>query len=286
MGGSRIARSTSRRARSRSSTSARSCRCSTRRVIDRRIGDLALRGRPAAGDPGCQVLHRAPRGGARPGPRPARAVPGDRLPGAGCGWRGGEIFGLERDALDLDVREVHVRHQLTVISGRTPYLAPPKTKTSLRTNELSTAVVTALRAHLATFPVRPENIEDETDPRARVVRSARLVFTRGDGRPIHRADWSHIWRPAVQAAGLPPGYGLRDLRHYFATVLDLRRRQRQDRAARHGAHHADGHAQHLRRVLAGRRRPDPDPRGLRTRLYRRCTRRGCLRRSRRSAPVR
>jgi integrase len=138
---------------------------------------------------------------------------------AGCGWRGGEIFGLERDALDLDAREVHVRHQLTVISWRTPHLAPPKTKTSLRTNELPAAVVDALRRHLAVFPVRAEDIEDETDPRTPVVRPAHLVFTRGDGRPIHRADWSHIWRPAVQAAGLPPGYGLRDLRHYFATVL-------------------------------------------------------------------
>ena len=138
---------------------------------------------------------------------------------AGCGWRGGEIFGLERDALDLDAREVHVRHQLTVISWRTPHLAPPKTKTSLRTNELPGAVVDALRRHLAVFPVRAEDIEDETDPRTPVVRPAHLVFTRGDGRPIHRADWSHIWRPAVQAAGLPPGYGLRDLRHYFATVL-------------------------------------------------------------------
>jgi integrase len=111
---------------------------------------------------------------------------------AGCGWRGGEIFGLERDALDLDRREVHVRHQLTVISGRTPYFAPPKTKTSARTNELPAAVVTALRAHLATFPVRPEEIEDETDPRTVIVRPAYLLFTRGDGRPIHRADWSYI----------------------------------------------------------------------------------------------
>ncbi|WP_244210879.1 tyrosine-type recombinase/integrase [Amycolatopsis kentuckyensis] len=45
------------------------------------------------------------------------------------------------------------------------------------------------------------------------------MFTRGDGRPIHRSDWSYIWRPAVKAAGLPEGFGLRDLRHYFATVL-------------------------------------------------------------------
>ena len=93
--------------------------------------------------------------------------------------------------------------------------------TSKRTNELPAAVVTALRAHLATFPVRPEEIKDDTDPRTVIVRPAHLLFTRGDGRPIHRADWSYIWRPAVQAAGLPPGYGLRDLRHYFATVLKI-----------------------------------------------------------------
>lgn len=31
--------------------------------------------------------------------------------------------------------------------------------------------------------------------------------------------WSHIWRPAREAAGLPEGFGLRDLRHYYATVL-------------------------------------------------------------------
>jgi integrase len=138
---------------------------------------------------------------------------------AGCGWRGGEILGLERDAIDFAAREVYVRHQLTVVSGRSPHLAPPKTKTSRRTNELPAVVTDALRLHLDTFRATPEEIEDETDPRRTVRRPANLVFTRGDGRPIHRADWSHIWRPAVATAGLPIGFGLRDLRHYFATVL-------------------------------------------------------------------
>ncbi|WIY03832.1 site-specific integrase [Amycolatopsis mongoliensis] len=138
---------------------------------------------------------------------------------AGCGWRGGEIFGLERDAIDFDAMEVEVRHQLTVVSGRTPYLAPPKTKTSRRANELPTLVANSLRGHLETFRSLPEEIDDETDPRRPIRRPANLVFTRGDGRPIHRADWSYIWRPAVKAAGLPEGFGLRDLRHYFATVL-------------------------------------------------------------------
>jgi integrase len=39
---------------------------------------------------------------------------------AGCGWRGVEIFGLEREAIDFDRREIHVRDQLTVIAGRSP----------------------------------------------------------------------------------------------------------------------------------------------------------------------
>ena len=77
----------------------------------------------------------------------------------------------------------------------------------------------ALRRHLDTYPVAGVDIEDETDPRRPITRRASLMFTREDGRPIHRADWSYIWRPAVAAAGLPKGYGLRDLRHYFATVL-------------------------------------------------------------------
>lgn len=106
-----------------------------------------------------------------------------------------------------------------MVSGRKPYLAPPKTKTSRRTNELPEIAESALRTHLDTFRIAPEEIEDETDPRRPKRRMANLVFTRGDGRPIHRADWSHIWRPAVEAAGLPKGFGLRDLRHYFATVL-------------------------------------------------------------------
>ena len=137
---------------------------------------------------------------------------------AGCGWRGGEIFGLERAAIDFEGREIHVRHQLTVIAGRSPHLARPKTKTSARTNELPAVVANALRAHLTIVRPRAVDIEDETDPRRPIVRPAHLVFTRGDGRPIHRATGrtSGGRRSRRRAAD---GYGLRDLRHYFATVL-------------------------------------------------------------------
>jgi integrase len=51
---------------------------------------------------------------------------------AATGLRGGELFGLELDAVDFLRREVEVRQQLTVLAGRKPYLAQVKTKTSRR----------------------------------------------------------------------------------------------------------------------------------------------------------
>jgi integrase len=108
---------------------------------------------------------------------------------------------------------------LVVLAGRRPYLAPPKTKTSKRTNELPDITANVLARHLEGFPVCPVELDDEIDLRRPVRRLASLIFTNDCGRPIHRADWSHIWTPAVKTAGLPKGFGLRDLRHYFATVL-------------------------------------------------------------------
>lgn len=138
---------------------------------------------------------------------------------AGCGLRGGEVFGLELGAVDFLRRELVVRHQLKALSGRSPFLAPPKTKTSRRNVELPEVVGTALAQHLEQFPAAPVEVDDETDERSPTRRTARLLFTNGSGDPIHRASWSHIWRPAVRKVGLPEGFGLRDLRHYFATVL-------------------------------------------------------------------
>jgi integrase len=150
------------------------------------------------------------------------------------------------------------------------YAALAKTKTSSRTNELPTIAEAALRWHLRTFPVRAEWIEDETDPRKIIQRPAQLVFTRGDGRPIHRADWSHIWRPAVAVAGLPEGYGLRDLRHYFATVLIFGGANVKTVQLAMG---------HTTPTVTLNTRPDPNPRRVRTGLYPGCTRQGAGRES-------
>lgn len=139
---------------------------------------------------------------------------------AGCGLRGGEVFGLELEHIDFLRRQVHVCQQLKVVSGRRPFLAPVKTKTSVRTVDLPQVTAAALARHLEKYPAMPVEVDDETDTRHRRRRTARLVFTNVSGQPIHRASWSHDWRPAVASVGdMPPRYGLHGLRHYYSTVL-------------------------------------------------------------------
>lgn len=164
---------------------------------------------------------------------PARYAPTVYV-GAGCGLRGGEILGLELDAVDWLRREIDVSQQLKVVSGRKPYLARPKTKTSMRTVEMPKITAAALTEHVARFPPVEVEVEDETTSRKPRTRKAKLLFTwagisgtlgsGGDLSPIHRASWSHAWAPAREAAGIPARWhgtplGLHILRHYFATLL-------------------------------------------------------------------
>lgn len=139
--------------------------------------------------------------------------------GAGCGLRAGEALGLELANVDFLRREVHVVQQLVVQSGGVPYIGQPKTRTSRRVIELPKVTADALARHLELHPIRPVELEDHTDPRKVRTRSAELLFTTEAGRPIHRASWSHIWKPGRTAAGLPDGTGFHALRHYFASLL-------------------------------------------------------------------
>jgi integrase len=139
--------------------------------------------------------------------------------GAGCGLRHGEALGLELRQIDFLRREIHIEQQLTVTSGRSPFLAQVKTKTSRRTVELPKPAADALAWHLELHPPVEVEVRDEVDRRAPRERPATLVFTNTNSRPIHRASWSHDWQPAAAAAGLPPRTGYHSLRHYFATLL-------------------------------------------------------------------
>lgn len=138
---------------------------------------------------------------------------------AGCGLRGSEIFGLELDQINFLSREIHVRQQLKRMPGVPPYLGELKTKTSRRAVELPEIVQLALARHIEKYPTHEILIEDRTDIRNIHQRPARLLFLTAHHRPLHRSNWSAVWRAAVRRAGLPAGFGLHGLRHYFATLL-------------------------------------------------------------------
>ncbi|OZM84102.1 site-specific integrase [Pseudonocardia sp. MH-G8] len=149
---------------------------------------------------------------------PARLRPAVYI-GAGCGLRLGEVLGLELEHVDFLRREVRVTQQLVVTKGRTPYLTPPKTKTSRRTVELPQVTANALARHLQEFPPAEVEIADDTDRRESKVRPARLLFTSPRGNPVSRSWWGDMWQPGARAAGIPPMSGFHALRHYFATLL-------------------------------------------------------------------
>ena len=117
--------------------------------------------------------------------------------------RQGECFGLTVDRIDFLRRTVLVDRQLVTISGRPPFLAPPKTAASVRSIPVPTVVVDALAAHLAEHPP----LEDG------------FMFVTDAGRPIRRTAFGDVWRAAVKAAGAPTGTGFHELRHYYASLL-------------------------------------------------------------------
>jgi integrase len=123
---------------------------------------------------------------------------------AGSGMRQGECFGLTVDRVDFLRRLVIVDRQLVTVPGREPFMAPPKTRASVRTIPIPQVVVDALAQHLAEHS-RPASGHLFVDPL---------------GKPIRRTGFSErAWRPAVAASSAPAGTGFHELRHYYASLL-------------------------------------------------------------------
>jgi integrase len=121
---------------------------------------------------------------------------------AGTGLRQGEVFGVQVGDVDFLRRVVHVRRQVKSLPGRPPFLASPKTPSSIRTVPLPEVVLVELAEHLRRWPAEDGG----------------LVFTTGYGAPYERSTFNAVWRKAVASVGLA-GVGFHDLRHHYASVL-------------------------------------------------------------------
>jgi len=130
-----------------------------------------------------------------------RAMP---VVAAGAGLRQGEVFGLRVQDIDFLGRTLHVRQQVKLINGK-PAPAPPKGRKT-RTVPLADVVAVALSERLRAFPAGEGG----------------LIFTSREHKPMSRTYYNtHIWKPALIAAGVEPtrANGMHALRHYFASVL-------------------------------------------------------------------
>ncbi len=123
--------------------------------------------------------------------------------GAGTGMRPSEVFGLVVSRINFVARRVEVAHQLVAVRGEGLSLGPLKSDASYRIIPLSDWVLNALSGHLREFGTGDMN----------------LVFTMETGRPLTRARWGDVWRPAASKARISRGTGFHALRHFYASLL-------------------------------------------------------------------
>ena len=80
----------------------------------------------------------------------------------------------------------------------------PKSKAGRRTVPVPAALVELLAEHRKAFP------------------SPELVFTNSAGGPVGRTSFrTRVWKPAIRRAGLPDRLRFHDLRHSYATWLEV-----------------------------------------------------------------
>ena len=134
---------------------------------------------------------------------------------AATGLRQGETFGLTVEHLDFLRRQLRVEQQMKHLAPRPPFLARPKTPSSVRTVPLPEVALEAAAEHLRRWPAQK--------PMPAVSgRDELLVFTTGRAGPVTRATFNMTWRKAAKAAELPEGTGFHQLRHYYASLLIAR----------------------------------------------------------------
>jgi integrase len=121
------------------------------------------------------------------------------------GLRQGEALGLRWQDIDLEARQLHVRHALQRIDGRLQ-LVEPKTVRSRRTITMPATVVDALREHQRRQLKEQMRIDGG------------FVFAHPDGSPLDGTVVTHQFQKLLKRAGLPR-LRFHDLRHSCASLL-------------------------------------------------------------------
>ena len=127
------------------------------------------------------------------------------------GLRLGELLGLRWSDVDLDARQLTVRHTLTREDGAW-ILRQPKTVHSRRTIHLAPIAADTLRAHYLAEAQRLLAMGHRVTPTA-------LVFSDRWGDPVN--PWhvtERAFKPLLRRAGLPT-IRFHDLRHTFASMM-------------------------------------------------------------------
>jgi integrase len=112
--------------------------------------------------------------------------------------RWGELAALRRSDIDVQARTVRVARQLTEQHGGGLVFGPPKSDAGRRTVAVPEVIAPDLAAHLVAY-ARPGDDG--------------LLFTSAQGTLLRHSNFCRrVWRPALNAAGLPPVH-FHDLRH-------------------------------------------------------------------------
>lgn len=149
-------------------------------------------------------------------------------PGAGCGLRQGEVFGLAVDDVVFLRGVVHVRRQVKIV-GNELVFAPPKHGKE-RDVPLPETGALRLAAHLERWPAREVTLPWR-EPGGKPV-TVKLLFTTRQVGALHRGYINaKVWKPALVAAEVIPApepgetyaesreHGFHALRHYYASAL-------------------------------------------------------------------
>ncbi|MGW5687584.1 tyrosine-type recombinase/integrase [Nonomuraea sp. NPDC003754] len=142
--------------------------------------------------------------------------------GAGCGHRQGELFGIAVEDIDFLGRVVHVRRQVRLIGNRLVFSPPKRGKT--RSVPLPEAVGMRLSAHISAHPPVAVTLPwvERGKPGSEPL-TAELVFVAPRGSAVHRNTFNHMWRGALESAGIvpatPPGERRKPYREHGCHVL-------------------------------------------------------------------